>query len=136
MSDKKKRELELLDDALDDVEATPEQIASTMSRLSTTPAAWAAEVRARVEAAREQARKARLQQMRLDYQRERERYEARPSERVQSKAEMQLVLKNLLAEAPAAVSANFHKYEDAPAEELAEQIRSLRYLLGKKDDES
>src|SRR4029079_16554523 len=123
MSDKNKRELELLDEALDDVEATPEQIASTMSRLSTTPAAWAAEVRARVEAAKEAARKARLQEMRLGYRQERERYEARRNELVQSKAEMQLVFKSLLAEAPQAVSANFHKYEDAPSEELAEQIR-------------
>lgn len=134
MSDKNKRELELLDEALDDVEATPEQIASAMSRLSTTPAAWAAEVRARVEAAKEAARKARLQEMRLGYQQERKRYEARRSELVQSKAEMQLVFKSLLAEAPQAVSVNFHKYEDAPPEELAEQIRALRYLLGKKDE--
>lgn len=135
MSDKNKRELELLDEALDDVEATPEQIASTVSRLSTTPAAWAADVRARAEAAKEAERKARLQQMRLGYEQERERYEARQTERVQSKAEMQLVFKNLLAEAPQTVSANFHKYEDAPPEELAEQIRALRYLLGKKDED-
>jgi len=134
MSDKNKRELELLDDALDDVEATQEQVASTMSRLSTTPTAWAAEVRARVDAAKEATRKTRLQEMRLGYQQERERYEARRTELVQSKTEMQLVFKNLLAEAPQAVSANFHKYEDAPPEELAEQIRALRYLLGKKDE--
>lgn len=135
MSDKNKRELELLDEALDDVDATPEQIASTMSRVSTTPAAWAAEVRGRVEAAKEAVRKERLQELRVGYQQERDRYEARRSEQVQSKTELQHVLKTLLAEAPQAVSANFHKYEDAPPEELAEQIRALRYLLGKKDDD-
>jgi hypothetical protein len=134
MSDKNKRELELLDEALDDVEATPEQIASTMSRLSITPAAWAAEVRARAASVKEAARQERLQAIRLGYQQERERYEALPAEPVRSKAEMQLVFRSLLAEAPQEVTANFHKYEDAPPEELAEQIRALRHLLGKKDE--
>lgn len=133
MSDKNKRELELLDEALDDVEATPEQIASTMSRLSTTPAAWAAEVRTRADAAKEAARKTRLQAMRLSYQEDRERYEARQDEPVRSKADLQLVFRDLIARAPQAVSANFHKYEDAPPEELAEQIRALRHLLGLDD---
>ena len=133
MSDKNKRELELLDEALDDVEATPEQIASTMSRLSTTPTAWATEVRTRTDAAREAARKTRLQAMRLSYQQDRERYEARQDEPVRSKADLQLVFRDLIARAPQAVSANFHKYEDAPPEELAEQIRALRHLLGLDD---
>ncbi len=135
MSDKNTRELELLDEALDDVEATPEQIASTMSRLSTTPAVWAAEVRARADAAKEAARVARLQAMRLGYQQDRERYEARRVEPVRSKTELQLVFRDLIARAPQAVSANFHKYVDAPAEELAEQIRALRHLLGLDDDQ-
>lgn len=135
MSDKTTRELELLDEALDDVEATPEQVASTMSRLSTTPAAWAAEVRARANDAKEAARQARLQAMRLAYQQERERYEARRAEPVRSKAELQLVFRDLIARAPQAVSANFHKYEDAPPEELAEQIRALRHLLGLDDEQ-
>lgn len=135
MSDKNNRELELLDEALDDVEATPDQIAATMARWSITPAAWAAEVRARAAAAKEAARQARLQAMRSGYQQERERYEARPPEPVGAKAEMQLVFMNLLAEAPRDVSMNFHKYQDAPPEELAEQIRALRHLLGKRDED-
>ena len=135
MSENTKRELELLDDALDDVEATPEQIASTMLRLSTTPAAWAAEVRALAEAAKESARQARLQAMRLNYQEERERYEARRAQPLTSKAELQEVFRELIARAPQAVSANFHKYEDAPAEELVQHIRSLRHLLGLDDDQ-
>lgn len=135
MSDKNKRELELLDEALDDVEATPEQIVSTMSRLSITPTAWAAEVRARADAAKEAARKARLQAIRLGYQQEREHYEARRAEPVRSNAELQVVFRDLIARAPQAVSANFHKYEDAPPEELAEQIRALRHLLGLDDDQ-
>lgn len=135
MSETTKRELELLDEALDDVEATPEQIASTMSRLSITPAAWAAEVRARAEAAKEAARQARLQAMRLSYQQERDRYEARRTEPLQSKTKLQVVFRDLVAMAPQAVGANFHKYEDAPAEELVEHIRSLRHLLGLDDDQ-
>jgi len=134
MSEKSKHELELLDEALDDVEATPEQIASTMSRLSITPDAWAAEIRARAETAKEAARKARLQAMRADYKRELEHYEARRAEPVRSKAELQVVFRDLIARAPQAISANFHKYEDAPPEELAEQIRALRHLLGVDDD--
>ena len=135
MSDKSRRELQLLDDALDDVEATPEQIAATMSDLAITPTAWAAEVRARAEAAKEAARKARLEAMRLGYQQERDRYEGRRAEPVRSTTELQLVLRDLIAKAPQEVSANFHKYEDAPAEELAEQIRALRHLLGLDDDD-
>lgn len=134
MSDKTKRELELLDVALDDVDATPEQIASAMSHVSITPAAWAAEVRARAESTKEAARKARLQALRVGYQQERERYEARRAEPVRSKTELQMVFRELVAKAPQEVGANFHKYEDAPAEELAEQIRALRHLLGLDDD--
>lgn len=134
MSDKNKLELERLDEALDDVEITTEQISSTMSRLSTTPAAWAAEVRARAEAAKEVARKERLQAMRAGYHQESARYEGRRAEQVRSKTEMQAVFRDLIERAPQAVSANFHKYEDAPPEELAEQIRALRHLLGLEDE--
>ncbi len=133
MSDKNKREVELIDAALDDVEATPEQIAATVARLPATPTAWAAEVRARVAAAKEAARHSRLQALRTGYQQERERYEVRRVEPVKSKAELQLVLKDLVARAPREIAMGFLKYEDAPAEELAEQIRALRYLLGDDD---
>jgi hypothetical protein len=134
MSDKDKRDLRLLDEALDDVEETPEQIAATTARLSVTPAAWAAEVRARAVAAKEAARQVRLQAMRDGFRQERDRYEALEPEPVLSEAEMHLVFSDLLAQASEAVSAHFHKYKNAPPEELAEQIRALRHLLGKKDE--
>ncbi len=134
MSNKDRRELELLDEALDDIEETPEQIAETTASLPTTPAAWAAEVRALAAVARERGRQARLQAIRDGYERDRARYEALPSEPLRSRAEMQREFRELLAQASEAVSLNFHKYEDAPPEELAEQIRALRHLLGKKDE--
>lgn len=134
MSDKDKRELELLDEALDDVEITPEHAASTMARLLLTPSAWAAAVRARAEMAREAARKGRLQAMRSGFSQESAKYEARRDEEVRSASDLQAVLRDLIARSPQEVSANFHKYEDAPPEELAEQIRALRHLLGLKDE--
>lgn len=134
MSEKNRREIELLVEALDDVDPTPEQIAETIASLPVTPEKWAAQVRARVAAAQEAARKARHGAYQTGYQQERARYEARKPEPALPLPELQLVFKNLVAEAPHEVRANFHKYIDAPPEELAEQIRALRHLLGKKDE--
>src|SRR5262249_32953239 len=118
MSDKTRREIELIADALDEVEPMPEEIAAAVSELPVTPAAWAAQVRARVTAAQESARQAKLQVLRSGYTAERDRYEARRAEPVKSKAELQLVLKNLVARAPREIAMGFLKYEDAPPEEL------------------
>lgn len=54
-------QLELVD-ALDNVEPTPEEIAATIAKLPVTPEVWAAQVRARVEAAQ---RKPELSYVRL-----------------------------------------------------------------------
>jgi len=134
MSDKTRRELELLADALDDVEATPEEIAGTVARLPVPPAKWAADIRSRIAAADESDRQARFELSRRGYRDEVRRLEARKPEPVRPIHEAQLIIKALMARAPAGISANFLKYENATPEELAEMIRALRHLLG--DDET
>lgn len=133
MSDKTRRELEFLADALDDVEPTPDELAGTTSRLPVTPAKWATDIRARIAAADEADRRARFEQSRRSYRDEVRALEARKAEPVRPLAEAQLVLKELLARAPMGVSANFLKYENATPEEVAEIIRALRHLLGEDE---
>lgn len=134
MSDKTRRELELIADALDDAEPTPEEIAGTVSRLPVTSVKWAADIRARIAAADEADRQARFEQGRRGYREQLHALGARKPEPVRPLPEAQLVMKELMAKAPAGVSANFLKYENATPEELAEMIGALRYLLG--DDET
>jgi len=134
MSDKTRRELELFADALEDAEPTAEEIAETVARLPVTPAKWAADIRSRIAAADEADRQARFEQSRRGYRDEVRRLEDRKPEPVRSKVDAQLVIKELMARAPAGVSVNFLKYENSTEEELAEMIRALRHLLGDDDD--
>lgn len=134
MSDKTRRELELIADALDDAEPTPEEIAGTVSRLPVTTAKWAADIRSRIAVADDADRQARFEQARRGYRDEVGALAARKPEPVRPLHEAQLVMKELMARAPAGVSANFLKFENATPEELAEMIRALRHLLG--DDET
>ena len=134
MSDKTRRELELIADALDDAEPTPEEIAGTVSRLPVATAKWAADIRGRIAAADDADRQARFEQARRGYRDEVRALAARKPEPVRPLHEAQLVMKELMARAPAGVSANFLKFENATPEELAEMIRALRHLLG--DDET
>jgi hypothetical protein len=134
MSDKTRRELELIADALDDAEPTPEEIAGTVARLPVTTAKWAADIRSRIAAADDADRQARFERARRGYRDEVQSLAARKPEPVRPLHEAQLVMKELMARAPAGVSANFLKFENATPEELAEMIRALRHLLG--DDET
>jgi hypothetical protein len=133
MSDKTRRELELLADALDEAEPTPEEIAGTVARLPVTPAKWAVDIRGRIAAADEADRQARFEQSRRGYRNEVRRLDARKPEPVRPIHEAQLIIKDLMARAPAGVSVNFLKYENATEEELAEMIRALRHLLGEDE---
>jgi hypothetical protein len=133
MSDKTRRALEFLADALDDGEATPDEIAGTVSRLPVTPARWAADIRGRIAAADEADRQARFEESRRGYRDEVRALDARKPEPVRPLLEAQLVMKDLMARAPAGVSANFLKYENATPEEVADMIRTLRHLLGEDE---
>jgi hypothetical protein len=133
MSDKTRRELEFLADALEEAETTPEEIAGTVSRLPVTPAKWAADIRGRIAAADESDRQALFEQGRRGYRDETRRFDARKAEPVRPLPAAQLVMKQLMAKAPAEVTANFLKYETATPEELAEMIRALRHLLGEDE---
>jgi WD40 repeat protein len=88
MSDKTRQEIELIAEALDDVEPTAEEIASAVAELPVTPAAWAAQVRARVVAAQEAARQAKLRALRSDYVHEHQRYQVRNAEPVRARQQL------------------------------------------------
>ena len=133
MSDKTRRALEFLADALDDAEAIPDEIAVTVSRLPVTPVKWAADIRGRIAAADEIDRQARFELSRRGYRDEVRALDARKPEPVRPLHEAQLVMRDLMARAPAGVTANFLKYENATPEEVAEMIRALRHLLGEDE---
>jgi hypothetical protein len=134
MSDKTRRELELIADALDDAEPTPDEIAGTVARLPVTTAKWASDIRSRIAAADEADRQARFEKSRRGYSDEVRRLDSRKPEPVRPLPEAQLVMRELMARAPEGLSANFLKFENATPEELAEMIRALRHLLD--DDET
>ncbi len=132
MSEKTRRELDLLEAELEEAEVSDEEVAAATAQLAISPKDWAAAVRAKVDAALSADRTAKIEQARAGYQADLRRLQSRAAEPSNSLAGQQLVMKELLARAPEARVA-YLKFEQATPEELAEMIRSLRHLLG--DDE-
>jgi hypothetical protein len=137
MSSKTRKEIEQLVEALDDVPITDEEARRVTTSLGIDVKAWAGDIQARVAAAQDAALANRVAEARVEYQRESRRLEARkagPSDPVVQ----QQVLRDLLARVPADQQAtlNWHKFQEATPEEVAELIRSLRHLLGDDDDEA
>jgi len=132
---KNRRWVESLGQAFDDEPIIDEEARAAVRSLGINTTAWAAEVRKRVVAANEAERKERFDEARRLYQGDLETLNARKAEPVRSLIEQRAELRKLIARAPREMTASMHahKFEEATEEELAEMIRSLRYLL--RDDE-
>jgi hypothetical protein len=138
MSDSKAvRDVELLGRALDDEPLTDDDARDAVRRLGFDTKGWAANVRKRVAAASEAERKERFERHQLAYESDLARLNATRPEPARSLADQRAEVQRLIAWAPRemAASVHAHKFEQATEDELAEMIRSLRFLLGEKDEE-
>lgn len=133
---KNERELALFLDALDDEPVTDEEARETVRTLGIETALWAADVRKRVIAADEAAKKKRFEEAARAYRVEQEQLAARKVEAAESVSAQRAKVKRLLARAPQGTAASVHalKFEQATSEELAQIVTSLRHLLGDDED--
>lgn len=136
MSESKQRqEIALLAEALDAVPDEGEG-REAVQRLGIDVKSWAADIRGRVAAAISEERRRRFASAAAAYQGDLERYARRRAEPTRPREHQQRYLRELLARVPAeqAASIQFHKFEKATDEEIAEMIRAVRHLLGEDDE--
>lgn len=138
MSNSKTRtEIERLVEALDDVEISEDGGRDTIRRLGIDTKAWAKVIKAKAYEAMSVQRKARFEEARNAYTADLGKLAKRPAAPKRSVEQQREQVRALLKRAPgdAVVSMQFHKFEEATAEELAELVRTLRHLLGELDDD-
>jgi hypothetical protein len=133
---KRKKELQAVVDALDEVPIDPADARATVKRLGIDVKSLAKDLRARVASADSADARRRIDEARVAYAEEIERLERRKHEPARSRDEQLVVFRALLAKAPPeSVAVHFLKYASASDEELAELIRSLRHLLGEDEQD-
>jgi hypothetical protein len=131
---KTRKELEALNEALDDVPTDAADDRAVVEALGIDVEKMAAEMRAKIAEADRRDREERVAEARRAYAEEVEQLERRRIEAKPTREEQLAVFRSLVARAPAqAVAMHFHKYESATDDELAELIRALRHLLGEDE---
>lgn len=132
---KERREIELLVEALDAVPDDAEG-REAVERLGIDVKSWAAGIRDRVAAAAAEERRRRFAGATAAYETDLAKYGRRAAEPKRSREQQQRLFRELVARVPTAeaVSVNYHKFEEAADEELAEMIRAVRHLLGEDDE--
>lgn len=129
---KRRLEIEFLVEALDDVPDEAEG-RETVERLGINVTSWTSDIRARLARAQAEARRQRFAQAAADYEQDLAGLSGQADEPAGTKEELQSILRDLVARASQKqqVSVNYHKFEHATLEELAEMIRTLKHLLDK-----
>jgi hypothetical protein len=137
MSDaKKKQEIETLIEALDDVPIDEAEGREATKRLGIDVKKLAGSIRDRIAVADGTDRARRFDDARQVYREHAARYDAKPAEPRRSAEEQRAIVRSLVARVPresAPAVANFHKFEQATEEELAEMIKALRHLLNEDE---